>query len=309
MITSFSDFLSESKYDEVAKSHGTIGRWIEKEIGDNPYLRQVTAPFLTGIDPTIRLANAIDMLNDFDKKQVFDTVVRAKSKTNESVREGIEPQLAGGKNVFKSFLKCITSLGLSSVKKVSTTGFLIRYETHECADDLVQQSMDRFRSLSTIHRTQPSGQNVRLFFGIDHQLILTYGITNPSGTSAVGSFAITKGVMSWIQSLQSKSVSSLKADLFDLHWDDLLLLKKIYKFMSEYPIGKKDSMQVLFDSGALCFSYYGVSRWDNGVIDPGEHENLKTNLKTRLSTVPWYDRILVKVSAQNFSISICFKLK
>jgi len=308
MITRFSDFVVESSYEQLSREHGTIGRWLEQKIEGDPYLREVTAPFLSGVDPTIRLANAIDMLSDFDKKQVFDAVVRRKGDVSESAQGEAQAQ-AGGKNVFKSFLKCITSLGLSKVNKVPKSGYIIHYETHECADDLVRQSMDRFRSLSTIHGTQPSGRSVKLYLGIDSQLALSYGISGPDGQAAIGSFNLTKATFSWIQTLGSPSASSLRAELFDLHWDDMLLFKKVYKFMSEYPIGKKDSMAVSLDAGTLCFSYYGVSRWDDGVIDSGEYENLKTNLKTRLATVPWYDRILVRLSAQNFSLSICFRVK
>lgn len=308
MINTFSEFLVESKYTDAIRQHGSLGRWLEERISDDPYLRQVTSPFLTGIDPTIRLANAIDMLSDFDKQQVFDAVVRKMKKTNESSQSQAQAQAQGGKNVLKSFLKCITSLGLSKVNKVSKPGFIIYYETHECAEDLVTQSVSRFRSLMTIY-TPRQGATVRMYFGIDSTLTLTYGVCDPSGQTVLGGFALTKGSFAWLQTLRSLTSAQLKADLFDLHWDDMLLFKKIFKFMSEYPLGDKDKMQPFFDGGTLCFSYYGVSKWDNGVIDAGEYANIKTNIKTRLSSVQWHDRILVRVSADNFSLSICFRVK
>jgi hypothetical protein len=148
-----------------------------------------------------------------------------------------------------------------------------------------------------------------MYFGIDSSLALTYGVSDTSGSTVLGGFPLTKGGFAWIQTLRSVTSAQLKADLFDMHWDDMLLMKKVFRFMSEYPIGEKDKMQPLFDGGTLCFSYYGVSKWDNGVIDAGEYANIKNNIKTRLSSVPWHDRILVRVSANNFSLSICFRVK
>lgn len=316
MISRFQGFLAESKYTETIRRHGGLGRWLEERISDDPYLRQVTAPFLAGIDPTIRLANAIEMLSDFDRRQVFDAVTRRMERTNESSatqaqqepQAQVQAQAQGGKNVFRSFLKCITSLGLSKVNKVSTPGFLIYYETHECAEDLVTQSVSRFRSLMSIYTPRP-GSTVRMYFGVDQNLGFTYGVSDASGKTTLGGFPMTKGSLSWVQTLRSQTAAPLRADLFDMHWDDMLLLKKVFRFMSEYPIGEKGKMQPMFDGGTLCFSYYGVSKWDNGVMDAGEYSNIKSNLKTKLSSMQWHDRILVRVSADNFSLSICFRVK
>lgn len=306
MIKKFSSLVREGRYDDDIRRHGGVGRWLEGRIEDDPYLKEVTAPFLRGIDPTIRLANAIDMLSDFDKRQVYDAVVRRMEATNESAQAQAQ---SGGRNVFKSFLKCITSLGLSRVNKVARPGQLIYFETHECADDMVAQSLNRFRSLSAIHTARPSGSMVRMYFGIDGDLRLSYGISGPNGQSELGAFALGKGAFKWLQELASPSAAQLRSDLFPVHWDDMLLLRKVFKFMTEYPIGEKGKAQPLFEASTLCFSYYGVSKWDNGVIDAGEYANIKTNLKTRLTTMPWHDRILVRVSADSFNLSICFKVK
>ncbi len=307
MISNFGQFLIESKYSDAEREKGSIGRWLEERIVGDPYLRHVTAPFLSEIDPTIRLANAIDMLSDFDKRQVFNAVVRHRDgrKTNESA----EPQTpTGGKNVFKSFLKCITSLGLSNLNKLAKPGFLIYFETHECAEDLVMQSVARFRSLSSMYAAAKVG-NVKLFYAIDSNLIFSYGISHSAGQFTLGAYTLNKSAFVWLQALSSPSSAQIRAELYKTGWESIVLFKKLMRFMQEYPLGEKGKSTSVLDAGTLCFSYHGVSKWDNGVMDQGEYSNIKSNLKTRLSSTPWHDRVLVRVSADNFSLHICFRVK
>jgi hypothetical protein len=98
-------------------------------------------------------------------------------------------------------------------------------------------------------------------------------------------------------------------DIFELNWEDFQLLSKIHKFMLNYPLGDKTKLESIWSNYILTFSYYGVSKWDNGVMDMGEYENIKTNLKTRLSSESWSKRILLNVSADSFYLKISFKVK
>lgn len=304
MLTSYFSFMFESGYSECERRSGTIGRWLEERISGDPYLMQVTSPFLKGIDPTIRLANAIDMLSDFDKRQIYDAVVRH-GRLRESV-EAPEAQ-SGGKNVFRSFLKCITSLGLSNMEKLPAQGYLLYYQTHEVQDDLAMQSIARFRSLSTLYPATAGGSAIRMYYGLDSGLAVRYGLVESGQLRELGSFRLTRGQYDWLQGISSPSIAQIKSQLFVVHHDDLLIFKKVHSFMSDYPLGK--GFLTTMDNATMTLVYEGVGKWDNGVVDAGEFSNLKSNLKTALGSQSWHDRILISVRADDFRLSISFRVK
>jgi len=305
MLVSYPTFILESGYSECERRSGSIGRWIEEKISGNPELMQITSQFLGEIDPTIRLANAIDMLSDFDKRQVYKAVV-SNGKVAESAVANAEAQ-TGGKNILRSFLKCITSLGLSRMEKLPAKDFLLYYQTHEVQDDVAMQSIARFRSLSTLYPATSGGAALRMYYGLDGGLTFRYGLVESGQLRELGSFALTRGRFDWLQDLSSPSIAHLKSQLFVVHHDDLVLFRKVFSFMSEYPLGK--DFLATMDNATLTFMYEGVGRWDNGVVDAGEFANIKSNLKTALGSHRWHDRILLSVRADNFRLSISFRSK
>lgn len=303
MIKSIETFLFESNYTKAVEEAGTIGRWVEKKISNNDYLKGVISPFLTSFSPDIRVANAVDKLSDFDKKQVFYLI--AGDNLNESNGES---KASGGKWIFKSFLKALTSLNLDKMQKVANKDYLIYYETVDIQDDLLLKAFHRFKSLLHIYSTALN-QQCRAFYGLDNNLNFVYGLSTVSNKVIIGNFKLTKGNFEWLKGMSSMSFSNFKKDILELNWEDLLLLKKISKFMLEYPLGDKTKFEPVFINGVFIFSYYGVSKWDNGVIDNSEFINIKTNLKTRLSSESWSSRVLIKLSADDFYLKVNFKLK
>lgn len=303
MIKKIETFLFESNYSKAVEETGSIGRWVEDKVENNDYLKQIISPFLIEFSPDIRIANAVDMLSEFDKKQVFYLI--SNSHTNES---NTESQSIGGKWIFKSFLKSLTSLNLDKMTKLPNKDYLIYYETVDVQDDLLLRAFHRFKSLLHIYSTALN-QQCRAFYGLDNNLNFVYGLTTVSNKIMIGNFKLNKTCFEWLKSLSSISFANLKKDISELNWEDILLLRKISKFMLEYPIGDKNKLEPLFDNGILTFSYYGVSKWDNGVIDNSEFINIKTNLKTRLSSESWSSRVLIKLSADDFYLKINFKLK
>lgn len=301
MIKNIKAFLFESSYSEAIKGAGTIGKWVEDKVHNNIYQKELIAPFLIDIDPTIRIANAIDMLSEFDKKQIFYKI--SNSKKDESVTEA-----QGGKWIFKSFLKVISSLNLSNLLRSANKDYIIYYETVDIHDDLMIGAFQRFKSLIEIY-SNILNQDCKAFYGVDSNLNFVYGLTTKTNRILIGSFKLTKSSFQYLKQLSSMSIANLKRDIIEYDWEDMLLLRKIFKFMLEYPLGDKNKFEPMFDNGVMTFSYYGVSKWDNGVIDDGEYINIKNNLKTRLSTESWSNRILISITADNFYLKIHFKLK
>ena len=59
----------------------------------------------------------------------------------------------------------------------------------------------------------------------------------------------------------------------------------------------------------FTFGYYGVGRWDNGVLDEGELMNIKNNLRTFLSKYKWSEKVMINVNPDRFWVYINIKLK
>ena len=120
ILRKFSLFKENQKYN-------SIGEYIEELVGQNEYLLMIVSNYLDTKDTDIRLANAINTLDHFEANQLLDRVLKVKSKGEDikdsevsgyvTVTENIDSEVAiGGKNIFKSFLKLITSLGLKEIQ-------------------------------------------------------------------------------------------------------------------------------------------------------------------------------------------------
>lgn len=306
MIYKYDLFILESNYNKCIEEAGTIGRWIENKVKDNDYLKSIISPFLVSTDPDIRTANAIEFLSDFDKKQIFNMVWNHINRKVESVQtEAVQ----GGKMIFKSFLKSLNSVSNGKFNKVPNKNFIIFYETHSMNDDILLSAFNRFQSLLHLYSSTISNQECKAYFGIDSNLNLVYGVVTVLGDTILGSFKINKSSLEWLKLLNSNRFADFKRDILEMNIEDIYLLQKILKFMQLYPLGDKKGFEPIFNNGIFSLSYYGVSKWDNGSIDSMEYENIKTNLKTKLSTESWSSRILLNLSAENFYLRISFKLK
>lgn len=307
MILDYSLFLLESNYENAIKDYGTVGRWIEDKVKDNDYLKAIISPFLIDIDPDIRIANAIELISEFDKKQVFNMVWNYLNRKLESSQDDI---VQGGKMIFKSFLKSLTSMNALKLRKIPNKNFIIYYESEDVDDDLLMGSFSRFKSLSYLFNTQSEGQKYRAFYGLDSNKNIVYGLVTLAGIRVIGSFRLTKSSLDLLKSLSSQSFTGFKMDIMSLSIENIDILQKIFKFMSIYPLGDKEKFEPTLNNGILTFSYYGISKWSDGVIDTMEYENIKNNLKTRLSSESWSSKILLNVStSDSFYVKVNFKLK
>lgn len=305
MIKKFGSYLLESSYADAVAEEGTFGRWVEKKVSNDDYLKSIISPFLVSFDPDIRIANAVEFLSDFDKKQIFKMLTSKSTRLTESIQG-----MVAGKGVFVSFLKVITALDVGQPKKVPHKDYLIFYETNEVNDDLVIGLFGRFQSLKQIYSREVENQSVKLYYGLNANLDFVYGVSLVSGLFIMGTFKVTQSILTYLLGLSSPSFALCKMDLSSLNIEDLKLMKKIFFFMKGYPLGDAQKFEPIFSSGVLTFSYFGVSKWDNGVIDSMEYDNIKTNLKTRLSSESWSSRILLNVSAKDsFWLKINYKLK
>jgi hypothetical protein len=319
-IRRYLDFIKENK-------DNSFGEWVESLIHDE-YIRNIVSRFITDIHPSIRIANAINILDDNEKndinnqiKKYLDSGIEEKdpqvitSTDTSELLEQVQDEISvAGKGIFNSFLKALTALGrketLSNPEKCPQD-FLIFWHYDNLMSEEVNLIFKRFKSLSRYLQMIDYGRNeLDLYFGIKCNGQFQYGISYDSNLNPIGEFKLSQSTLKWILSLQSKSAFSLKKDLVNLTYVDILTLGKIKMDMCSFNPGyhEKRSFPIIKDR-IISFGWYGVGKWDNGKLDGGELMNVKNNFNTWVMSKKWATKILVSVNPQSFWLWIHIKLK
>ena len=293
----------------------SLGQWISSLIEDE-YVRNIVARYTQEIDPSIDLENAINLL---DKR----TQLEIKEQIEEYLQKGIEEKqpdiltstdteqlweseiTVAGKGMFASFLKSLTALGqkdcLPNWEKTSND-FLFYYHFSNLQSEIVKSVFMRFKSLSRYLDLVDYQQNeVSLYFvGICYDNLLP-----------IGQFKLNQSVIKWILSLESKSAFSLKKELVNLTYSDILILGQIKRDIGTFNPGyfeKKLFPQI--KDRVFSFGFYGVGKWDNGQLDQGEFMNIKNNFTTWLISKKWGGKVLISVpQPKSFWFNLHIKLK
>ena len=148
-----------------------------------------------------------------------------------------------------------------------------------------------------------------MYFGIKCDGTFEYGILYEKFIP-IGRFKLSQSIIKWIVQLDSKSASSLKKELVNLNYTDILLLGKIKTDMKDFNPGyhEQKSKPTIIDK-VISFGYYGIGKWDNGKLDEGELLNIKTNFIAWVMNKKWGDKVLISVKPQSFWLFIHIKLK
>jgi hypothetical protein len=313
-IKKYIEFIFEGQ------SQDSVGKWIES-ISDD-YILNLVSQYTQDVDPSVRLSNAIDILDEFQKEELYQKVKEYIDGTEEpkeieviaSVNSNeIFENLQAGKNVFKSFLKLLTAMGLKEHQpdwNKTPQDFLIYFLFENVDMSKLKAISSRFKSLDMLINSIDYTVNVcDLYFGIKTDLTFEYGVKTDT-ISPIGIFKVNKSTHNWLMLLDSVSAAPLKRQLSDLTLSKLQIFSKIKQEMSNWNPGyseKKSIPQISND--VITFGYYGIGKWDNGKLDSGEFENIKTNFKTWLSKFKWSEKILVSVTNNSFWVYFNFKIK
>jgi hypothetical protein len=319
MIKRYLQFIKEGQIEEF----NSLGEWIESLYSDD-YIKNLVARYTKEIDPTVRLANAINILEDLDKKEL-------KSQVEYYLKNGIEEKepkflistdleplteseiSVAGKGIFTSFLKCLTSLGQKEKEpdwKMCPDNFLLFYYFPLLESNVVKQIFTRFKSLSYyLDLIDYQKNETSLYFGIRCDGLFEYGLHYETFTP-IGQFKLSKSVMKWICQLESKSASSLKKQLVNLTYGDIITLGSIKNDMKIFTPGYHEKkITPCLNDRVISFGYYGCGKWDNGRLDEGELSNIKSNFSTFALSRKWGDKILISIKPESFWIKIHIKLK
>jgi len=316
MIKKWNQFISE-KYSE--DEHGTLGEYIEEIALKDEQVRNIAGQMTSAIDPQIRLSNSINLLDDFTKiellKRVENHLENKEGETKVStiidVSEVPTIKESYGQNIFSTFLKCLTALGLKDNSPQTTEvpeEFLIFFKFTNLESSKIAGVFGRFTSLKSIN-IDYTNPHMGLYFGIKCDGNFEYGYYYDQ-LIPIGYFKLKKSIYNSLKLSDLKSTSGLKKSIATLSFEDIQLLSKIKMEVSQFNPGYFEQKMVpqLLDR-TITFGYLGLGKWDNGQVDLGELENIKQNLKNFLIKFKWSDKILISIKPQNLWILVQIKLK
>jgi len=318
MIKKYKDFVSENYSQEI---HNSIGEYIEKLSENDKFIQMIVGQMTGDIDVSIRMSNAINLLDDLQKVELLKRVenhlngFEGDVNVNATVDSGTviptEINEAYGKSVLNTFFKCLTALGFkdnTSQTNEVPTEFLIFFKLTGVESSKIEGVFKRFKSLQSIS-VDYSRPTMGLYFGIKCDGLFEYGYYYDD-LVPIGQFKLTKSVYNQIRLLEFKSVSGLKKILVNLNFEDIVLMCKIKTEMDKFSPGYFEQKMVpQINERTMTFGFYGVGKWDNGQLDSGEFENVKSNLKMFLSKYKWSEKIMISIQPSKFWVYIQIKLK
>lgn len=302
------------KYFEFSESHNSLGEYIEELSENDEFIRMIVGDYTKEIDSSIRISNAVNVLDDFSKiellrrveshlnNEIGDVDVTASSDV-ESMDESY------GKNVFSTFLKCITALGIKDISPTKNTpdDFIIMFKLDDLDYLRVESTFNRFKSLSSLGIEY--SPDIALYIGIKNQL-LEYGYVLKSKLNPIGVFKLNNRNLNWIKNSNLKSLSGIKKSLSNMSSSDIKMMciikKEVLKFSPKYT---NDVMLPIVNDGIITFGYHGVGNWSNGVLLDQDLIDFKETFKSYLSNFRWSNKVLVNVTPNKFWIVVKIKIK
>jgi hypothetical protein len=220
---------------------------------------------------------------------------------------------SSGKGVFTSFLKVITALGLKNSQpnwEKCPADFLMFYYYQDLDSQSVKQLFERFKSLVRYSGMIDYDKNtVNLYYGVRCDGIFEYGIVYDSRI-IMGQFKLTQSVIKSIVHMDVVSAASLKKEMVNLNYNDILILGKIKNDMSSYDPGYHSKKAfITINDKVISFGYYGLSKWENEKIDQTEFNLIKDKFMKWVLSKKWGSKVLVSMTPNSFWINILIKIK
>ena len=333
VIKKYLDFIKESS-DEF----NSLGEWVES-LSDDEYVMNIVNRYINDdkdlyggddINPDINLSNAINLLDDMTKEEIKQQIdeylstgienkepfILPSTDTEELLGESVQAQsevTVAGKGIFTSFLKCLTALGLKESNPnwfECPEDYLLYYSFSNLESDVVKQIFSRFKSLTRyLHLIDYQQNQLSLYFGVNISGQFEYGIKYDK-QFPIGQFKLSQSVIKWLLSVESKSSQSLKKEIVNLNYTELITLGQIKSDMKSFTPGYfEKKLNPMLRDKVITFGYYGVGRWDNGKLDEGEFQNLKSNFTNWLMSKKWGSKVLISVKPESFWLYFHIKLK
>jgi hypothetical protein len=320
MIKKYLEFIKED-----FEGFNSVGEYIEDLAKDDEYALNIISQYTKDIDLTIRLANAINLLDkstqDFIIKMIQDNkngtgeqkdpVVTAHTDANLLEANEISQS---GKFLFKCFLKVLTALGQKDISPkwgMTPDDYLIYFLGTSLEVEFVKSVMGRYTQFgNAVGSIEYTNNDCQLYFGIKTDLSFSYGIVTEDRIIPIGVFKISKGVFNWMVILDSPSSHNLKKELISMDFNRLLLCGKVKEEMKRFNPGESQhKMKPIISSGVITFGYYGIGNWSNGQMNADDLSSIKNSFMSFLSKYKWSDKVQISVTANQFWLYLNIKIK
>lgn len=312
-------FIKESISKE---DFNTVGEYIEKLAEDDEDARIFIGEYLKEYNPTVRIANAVNLLTKKEQEEIIDKILQNKKNVEpeeptvmvNTDLEVLESENSlGGKNLFKCFLKIITAVGQKNIKideESKPQNFFVYYLTDWINPEDLKSVMSRYDFFEEMINSMNIVSNVKLYYGIKDNLIFEYGLFLDGQNIPSGEFKLNKTSFGYLNSLSSPSSSNFKFFLSNLDFEKIKMMDKIKVEIMTFNPGYHENKNFEIDEdGVLSFGYYGLGKWDNGKMDPNEFENLKTNFRNFLMKFKWSEYVKISFKPEQFWLYLKVKLK
>lgn len=322
-IKKYNQFVTESRDEELCDS-------VDRLMSDEDAARIINK-YITEPEKHLTPGNAVNLLDnnsktslkkELDDYESMGVVDKEASVEFTTVEPSIEPVIErldeseitpGGKGAFSSFLKVMTALGQKDVVSDTAScpeGFILYYPSGIMETTVVKSVLSRYKSLSRFVDDVDYSQNeLRLYFGVRCDGDIEYG-SFADDARPFGSFRLSTSTIKWLSGLDLRAAFSLKKEIVNLSPVDVKLLGKIKSDMMTYEPGyNEEKMSPSLTDRIISFGYKGVGKWDNGVLDQGEMDNIKSNFTSWVMSKSWGDKVLVSIKAGSYWLYIHIKLK
>lgn len=315
-IKNYNLFILEDKKNKAEE--------IVKLAGDDSYALDLISSYCKNVDTTVDLTSSISLLSEETQDKILSLIKKHKFKkqqddanvlanTDLNLLKESEVTLAG-KNLFNCFCKIFTALGYKNIQpnwKLTPTDFLVYYSTNEIDYLEIRSVTSRFKYLDqALENLKTSTQNAQLYFGLRNDLVMEYGILFQDNLNKIGEFKFTKSIYNTILISDYLALLSFKSILSTLEYDKVKLMCRIKREMMTFNPGYfEDKLKPYITDNVITFGFFGIGRWDNGVMDEYEVESVKNNLKSFLLHFKWSQDVKISVVPKNFWIYINIKLK
>lgn len=301
----------------------TLGEYIEYLAKDNEYAKHVISEYTKEIDPTVKISNAVNVLDKNTQEIILKLIQDEKSDIRQDNEVSVnsytstifnESNQTGGKNIFKCFLKVLSALGQKSCDvnwNLTPSDWICMYTSDLINIDQIKDVMSRYLYFDTfIKSNQSNSKMAKLYYGVTNDLKIEYGININEEKITLGSFLLTQGTYNFMMTLDLKSSSNLKKFLVNFDLSKLNILSKVKYVMKDFFPGQSESKLPPTISGdVITFAYQGLGNWDNGNLDSGEVDNIKNNLRSFLMQYKWSDRVQINVIPSDHWVFINIKIK
>lgn len=318
-IKKYIQFIKESSQEDFH----SLGEWVESLIGDE-YVRNIVSRYTQDINPDVNLSNSINVLDEKiqnDIRQQIENYIRngiedkepemvASTETEELMESEVT---TAGKGVFSSFMKTLTALGMKESKpnwEKCPEDYLIFYHYSDLDAQSVKQIFERFKSLVKYSGMIDYGKNeISLYYGIKCDGTFEYGIAYDK-LNKMGHFKLSQSVVKWMVSMDLSAAASLKKELVNLTYSDIVTLGKVKIDMNTFSPGyfEKKSFPTIADK-IISFGYYGIGKWDSGKIDENDFITLKNKFTNWVLLRKWGSKVMISVKPSSFWLYIHIKLK